>query len=153
MSSSRCSAVGSPCSSSRTSWRSAPRSTSSTSCTASPRRPVMSIVIRLDVPALERLMGGDSATEVHLRQGVVEEFARRHLTAVLKDAAFAKFLADEKRVVTTGLEALVQQHIGEIKREGAWSRNVVYLTEETKAALSIEADKRVSEALRKAVDE
>lgn len=115
----------------------------------------MSIVIRLDVPALERLIGGDTEVEVQLRKGVVEEFARRHLTAVLKDEAFAGYLAKERSVVNEGLNALVKERIGEIKREpyGYNSRDVVYLSREAKDALTTEAEKRVGEFVRKTVEE
>jgi len=113
----------------------------------------MSIVIRLDVPALERLIGGDSEVEVQLRQGVVEEFAKRHLVKILKDEAFATFLSKEARVVHDGLDALVKKHIGEVKQEGSYSRTVVYLTREVQDALTTEAEKRIGEFVRKAVDD
>lgn len=115
----------------------------------------MSIVIRLDVPALERLIGGDSEVEVQLRKGVVEEFAKRHLTAVLKEETFAKFLQDEADIAARGLEALVKQQIGEIKRTGPEynSRITLYLNEDVKAALTTEANRRVDECVRRAIDE
>jgi len=84
------------------------------------------IEIRLDVPALERLIGGDSQVEIDLRRGVVEAFAKTHLTKILKDETFAKFLADEAKVIEAGLNALVSQHIGFVKDNG-WSapKNVI----------------------------
>lgn len=115
----------------------------------------MSVVLRLDVPALERLLGGDTEIEVQLRQGVVEEFARRHLGTIIKDKSFQMFLTKQADVAQTGLQALVDARIGEIKKEpGTWSSRIsVYLTDEVKAALLVEAEKRVDEAVRKAVDE
>ncbi len=43
------------------------------------------MVIQLNLPALERLLGGDSEMEVHLRQQVAEEFANKHLKKVIKE--------------------------------------------------------------------
>lgn len=117
----------------------------------------MSIAFQLDVPALERLLGGDTEVEVKLRQGVVEEFAKRHLVKVLKDESFAKFLAAEKKVIEARLEAALHEHIGQIKTEpgGFLGRDkiTVYLQREMKDAIEIEAEKRVAEVVKKTVDE
>lgn len=111
------------------------------------------IVIRLDVPALERLIGGDSEVEVQLRQGVVEEFAKRHLGAVLKDAAFAKFLAAERKVAETWLEARVKEHIGVVEKSQWGTQTTVHLTDAVRTSLMVEADKRVYELVCRAVEE
>lgn len=116
----------------------------------------MSVNIRLDVPALERLIGGDTEIEVELRKGVVEAFAKHHLTAVLKDEAFARYLSQERETLRTALNALIAEHIGTMKREpyGTFGHHdVVYLTDEMKTALGVEAEKRISEIVRKKVDE
>ena len=47
--------------------------------------PSAGVKVSLNVPALERLIGGDSAVEVELRKSIVQEFAKRHLTAVAKE--------------------------------------------------------------------
>lgn len=44
--------------------------------------------MELTLPALERLLGGDTEIEVGVRRQVVEEFAKRHLKAILNDQAF-----------------------------------------------------------------
>lgn len=111
----------------------------------------MSIVIRLDVPALERLIGGDSEVEVQLRHGIVEAFAKRHLVAVLKDKAFAEIMANEAMVLSNGLRGLMEQSLGAIKSDG-FGRVTVTLRTEVMAALTQEAEKRVGEVVRAAID-
>lgn len=49
----------------------------------------------LNVPALQRLIGGDSAVEIELRKSIVQEFAKRHLTAVANE--WKGEIAEEKQ--------------------------------------------------------
>lgn len=44
-----------------------------------------SLKFSLNVPALERLIGGNSEMEVELRKSIVQEFAKRHLTSVAQE--------------------------------------------------------------------
>ena len=44
--------------------------------------------LELTLPALERLLGGDTEIEIHLRQQIVEEFARKHLKALANDSTW-----------------------------------------------------------------
>lgn len=60
----------------------------------------------LDLPALERLLGGDSKVELELRQGVVETFARKHLKAIAKSEALQPYLEQTKEAV---VEAVKQE--------------------------------------------
>jgi len=39
----------------------------------------------LTIPALERLLSGDTEVEVELRKNIVHEFSKRHLSAVAKE--------------------------------------------------------------------
>lgn len=49
--------------------------------------------LELTLPALERLLGGDTEIEVGLRHQVAEEFAKKHLKTIVNDAAFAAISA------------------------------------------------------------
>jgi hypothetical protein len=62
-----------------------------------------SLKFSLNVPALERLIGGDSAIEVELRKSIVQEFAKRHLTAVAKEMT-ETLKGDLKKAVETQME-------------------------------------------------
>ena len=48
--------------------------------------------LELNLPALERMLAGDSEIEVHLRHQIVEEFAKKHLIAIQKDETFKEML-------------------------------------------------------------
>jgi len=48
------------------------------------------MIVQLNLPALERLIGGDTQIEVELRHQIVEEFARKRLKALCQDPVLAK---------------------------------------------------------------
>ena len=70
----------------------------------------VSVVVQLNRPALDRLLGGDSKLEVELRHQVVEEFAKHHLKALLTDDLFKKF----QGTVVAHLETVLKQQVGEM---------------------------------------
>lgn len=102
----------------------------------------MAIKLDLDIPALERLIGGDSEVEVNLRRGIVEEFARRHLSSVLKDENFQRFLAVEAKAAKTALDETIGAHIGVRKSAGTYDERFVSFTPQFHAAIQVEAEKR-----------
>jgi len=55
--------------------------------------------LELNLPALERLIGGDTELELHLRQQIVQEFARRHLKEVTATATYEAALESAKQLV------------------------------------------------------
>ena len=46
--------------------------------------------LSINLPALERLLAGDSDLEVQLRQQVVENFAKKHLKTIFNDETWKK---------------------------------------------------------------
>lgn len=46
------------------------------------------IRVELDAKALASIIGGDSEVELHLRKQIVNEFTKRHLVELTKDAMF-----------------------------------------------------------------
>ena len=113
----------------------------------------MSIVLQLDVPALERLIGGDSQVEVELRKGVVEGFAKHKLTAVLKDKNFQEFLAKEARMIQDELDKLVRAHIGTESKADTWGRRTTILRPEVQTFLEAQADRVLQERVQVIVEE
>lgn len=73
--------------------------------------------LELNLPALERLIGGDTEAEVSLRKQIVQEFAKRHLKEVAESATYqaaveaAKQYVDEAAKETFGIENLVAGHL------------------------------------------
>ncbi len=111
----------------------------------------MSIRLDLDVPALERLIGGDTEIEISLRRGIVEEFAKRHLIAVVKDEAFKDFLDRESKIARAALDAAFVQHIGTIKERG-YTTEVVNISAAVKAAIEAEAARRFDKYIADSVE-
>ena len=110
------------------------------------------IQLRLDVPAVERLIGGDTQVEVELRQGVVDAFCKRHINAVIKDKNFKDFLGVEARVAREAMEAAITAHVAE-KKVGRYGHETWELRGDTKKAVEVEAALQVSAIVKKLVDE
>lgn len=66
--------------------------------------------IVLDVPALERLLGGDTELEIELRKNVANEFANRHLSVLAKQV-FA-----ETEVIKEAVKQQVFEELGITQR-------------------------------------
>lgn len=64
--------------------------------------------IDLNLPALERLIGGDTEIEIGLRQQVVEEFARKHLKTVINDETWKRFSAQWNKEINTEIGNAIQ---------------------------------------------
>jgi hypothetical protein len=108
----------------------------------------MSVKIQMDVPALERLIGGDSEVEVELRKGVVENFARSRLRGLLSDDRVKGLLREATDAITKlrndltqQIAALFTQEFGEWKKEGTFygAKNIFHPHPEVKAKLTDEA--------------
>lgn len=69
--------------------------------------------VELTLPALERLIGGDSEIEVGLRTQIVEAFAEKHLRKLLNDAMFkaasAIWEADVDRIVKAKIQEVLAE--------------------------------------------
>lgn len=55
--------------------------------------------IELTLPALERLIGDDKEIELHLREQIVNEFARRHLKEIAKTESYEAAIKEVKDYV------------------------------------------------------
>lgn len=76
--------------------------------------------LTLDLPALERLIGGDSDVEVELRQGVVTSFAKRHLKEVINSGVLEPYFRNISQALTEELKALIPLEQKKIQKEGRW---------------------------------
>lgn len=76
------------------------------------------MTIQLNLPALERLLGGDTELEVQLRQQVVEAFARKRLKTLINDETHRRFYAEWesniRTIVNEELRELLQTKKDEI---------------------------------------
>jgi len=55
--------------------------------------------LQLTLPALERLLGGDSELEAELRYNIVEQFTKKHIKTILNDETFKKIEKEFKEFV------------------------------------------------------
>jgi hypothetical protein len=73
--------------------------------------------MELNLPALERLIGGDTEIELQLRKQIVQEFAKRHLKEVAETASYEAALEAAKQYIneaakeTFGVENLATNHL------------------------------------------
>jgi FKBP-type peptidyl-prolyl cis-trans isomerase (trigger factor) len=66
------------------------------------------MIIQLTLPALERLIGGDTEIELALRKQIVQEFATRHLKAVVNEEVVKAATAEARAHVND----MVKEHFG-----------------------------------------
>jgi hypothetical protein len=106
--------------------------------------------LSLNLPALERLLGGDTEVEVELRDQIVSQFMKRHLPEVVKGETYYKTLTELRAV----LEEAVREEVGQLS-SGGWSvtNEGHRVRGEIKQVIEAEAYKAVNAAVAKAVDD
>lgn len=67
--------------------------------------------VSLTLPALERLIGGETEIEVHLRQQIVEKFAEKHLKAIVKSAAWQAAYKQWQSELEATVSKILQEYI------------------------------------------
>jgi hypothetical protein len=103
----------------------------------------LSVKLSLDVPALERLLGGDTELELDLRKSVVIEFTRRHL----KDLAESEAVRQESAAIRDAVSQAVVNHIGRrVTTDKGW-------THQTESQLKSEIEELLGRVVEKKVDE
>lgn len=77
------------------------------------------VVIQLNLPALERLIGGDSEIELELRHQVVENFAKQHLKPLINDKFIAQIRKEIEEQIKTwvGFQNGYNQVVGKYRNE------------------------------------
>jgi hypothetical protein len=91
---------------------------------AAGRAPKQPLTVKLDLnlPALERLLGGDAELEVQLRKQIVAEFTERHLAGVVKTEEYKKVLDHWRDAANKCLDAACQaeitRQVGELVKVG-----------------------------------
>lgn len=68
--------------------------------------------------ALDRLIGGDSELEMHIRNNIVQEFTKKHLKALTETDLMKQSIKD----ITNAIERETTQYFGEYK--GNWNREL-----------------------------
>lgn len=100
------------------------------------------IRVQLNLPALERLIGGDTEIEVELRRQVVANFAKHYLEGVL-DAAALKAVGEEVRsTVRSAVLSIFGQHTSSAAVDSATSAAIVEKS----------LDKKISDSVNDYID-
>lgn len=63
------------------------------------------MILQLNLPALERLLAGESSIELNLRQQIVEEFCKKHIKTLVNNTELVK--------VHKAVAEEIKKHIGE----------------------------------------
>lgn len=102
----------------------------------------------LNLPALERLIGGDSEAEVNLRQQVVEEFAKKHIKNLVNTELTKKITSQVHKEMDDAIKVgLAQMATG----DASWGGFSTIRNRLTEFAKSV-AIQAVDEAIRDRVD-
>jgi hypothetical protein len=104
------------------------------------------VKVTLTIPALERLIGGDTELEVEIRKSIVYEFSKRHLSAVAKEVYGDIEKAKEQ------IRTQVLGDMGAVKME-AWSSGRYKLTSEATEAIRSSVRQVIREAVTEAARE
>lgn len=101
--------------------------------------------VSLTLPALERLLGGDTQLEFDLRQQVVANFAKKHLKAVAGDPAFASVIESHRKV----LDAEVRDLVGELIWDHRTGKTVAKLKDTAREIIMKAAEPLAAEIVEK----
>jgi hypothetical protein len=117
-------------------------------------------VLTLTLPALQRLIGGDSEAEIQIRQGIVESFARRQLKCLLNDDVIRQVLTSARQEAIAIIAKQAQEKFADIAvTNQGWGNQVTKVT--LKPEIVAEINKAVlrkwheirEEAVAKAVED
>lgn len=100
----------------------------------------------LNRPALERLLGGDSELEVQLRHQIVNEFAKKHLRAVVLDPAFSKYMGQLQQAAETEIKATIG------KQEWSMGRTWTTITPKIKELIDAAATEIIKAAVARSFE-
>ena len=109
----------------------------------------MSVKIQINsLEALERLIGGDSALEIKLRNSIVQDFTKRHLKALATD----NLLLQMQRTI----QEEVKKEFFENVKSGSYggTRSVLKkeVLDELKEQLKYEANRQLREVVQELID-
>lgn len=107
----------------------------------------MAIQLRLDLPALERLIGGDSEAEIVIQKQIVLEFAKRHLVTLVTEDAMKAGMAEARKLVEDAVKAHFD--VGNLALNSAWPA----IRSQIRSAVQDEVKALVYDAVRDALKE
>lgn len=104
----------------------------------------MSITLRLDAGALDKIFRDDNGEiKLELTQSICEEFARKHLKALMNTEAMQHSLLTIEKAMEREGRALMEEHIGKFDRKSG----SLILSDEIKAQLKKGLDAEASKEI------
>ena len=88
--------------------------------------------------ALERLIGGDTEVELEIRNSIVQEFAKKHLKAIVNEGSIQKVAHALDEMLSSQAEAIITAKFGTLSHQ-YWNGKFV-LNDTCMAALNDAAD-------------
>ena len=99
-----------------------------------------------NLEALERLIGGDSETEIEIRNAIVQEFAKKHL----KGIATEEYVKLSEEAIK---QAIKDEYFIETKSKSAWSNTVLSFNPKILSKIKEELKLVVKEKVEKIISE
>ena len=106
--------------------------------------------LELNLPALERLIGGDTEIELHLRQQIVQEFAKRHIKEIAATATYEAAIAAAKQFVNEAAKEAFD--VENVATSHLWPTVGYRLKSIMEKMVTDSAQKIVDEELRKYIE-
>lgn len=103
--------------------------------------------------ALERLIGGDSETEVEVRNSVIQKFADKHLKALANTDEITQTLDKIQRDISKEVSIRCSREIASFKKDGWGKITSVKLIDKVEREISSQVRISADTAIQKAVDE
>ena len=106
------------------------------------------VVLSLNLPALERLIGGDSELELDLRRGIAETFAKHYLKSIVNqelvqgvEREVRSEIAAAKNAATAHVEKVCHEMVGDWEKDRWGSRGKFVLNDAAKSAIEGHIDR------------
>lgn len=106
-----------------------------------------SMKLFLNLPALERLIGGDSEVEISLRHQIVNEFTKRSLTEIAKSQSYQKTLQELRNI----LDDEVKNTVGITLKNGYRSSHSDQLREQIQSIIQKAVDEAIDKSIQTAI--
>ena len=102
-----------------------------------------------NLDALERLIGGDSALEIELRNNIVQNFAQKHLKCLVNTGA----LEDVKKSIISECTKRVEELVGKVITGTYRYDSHIQLNDAIKTAISSQVDTLIRDQVRGKIEE
>lgn len=114
-----------------------------------PRPQKLQLKLDMNLPILERLIGGDTELEISLRKQIANEFLNRHIPQIMQTEAVLETL----KVIKASLADQIGTHVGKVwEASNGWRYTLQYeIKDKIKQIIEAATNEAVEKALTKAI--